>query len=369
MRILFLEQFSEPGGGQRCMLDLLPEVRARGWSALVAAPGDGTLFELARREGAETARIEMGPYTSSRKTPGDLLRYTRDTLQLSSWIAAQTANAIYVSGPRPLVAAARGARGRAVVFHVQSLLVKKYAARLTRWAIRQSRATVIADSRYIARPIEKAAASQLHVVYNGVPDLYKGVPFREREFGRAGEWRIGIIGRIAPEKGQTDFLKASAQVLPKLPRARFVICGAPLFSPPEYLEEVKRMAAKLPCEMLGWRDDVGEVLAELDLLVVPSDYLEATTRVIMEAYSAGVPVIAYANGGIPEVIDDGVTGFLVRECMPEALAKKIVEVTALDLAKVARAGRAAWEQTYNVGRYRKEMLDIIARACDARAAT
>ena len=121
--------------------------------------------------------------------------------------------------------------------------------------------------------------------------------------------------------------------------------------------------------MLGWRDDVGEVLADLDLLVIPSDYLEATTRVIMEAYSAGVPVVAYANGGIPEVIDDGVTGFLVRECTAEALAKKIVEVTALDLAKVARAGRAAWEQTYNVARYRKEMLDIIARACDARAAT
>ncbi|HEV8148116.1 MAG TPA: glycosyltransferase family 4 protein [Bryobacteraceae bacterium] len=365
MRILFLEQFSEPGGGQRCMLDLLPEVRARGWSALVAAPGDGTLFEMARREGAETARIEMGPYSSSRKTPSDLLRYTRDTLQLSSWIAAQTADAIYVSGPRPLVAAARGARGRAVVFHVQSLLVKKYAARLTRWAIRQSRATVIADSRYIAGPIEKAAASQLHVVFNGVPEI----PFREREFGHGGEWRIGIIGRIAPEKGQTDFLRAAELVLRELPGARFVICGAPLFSPPEYLEEVKRLAATLPCEMLGWRDDVGEVLAELDLLVVPSDYLEATTRVVMEAYSAGVPVVAYANGGIPEVIDDGVTGFLVREFTPEGLAKKIVEVTALDLSKVARAGRAAWEQTYNVARYRKEMLDIIARACDARTAT
>jgi len=80
-------------------------------------------------------------------------------------------------------------------------------------------------------------------------------------------------------------------------------------------------------------------------------------------------VAAYANGGIPEVIDDGVTGFLVRECTPEALAKKIVEVTAVDLSKVARTGRAAWEQIYDVARYRKEVLDIIARACDARAAT
>ncbi len=358
MRILFLEQFSLPGGGQRCMLDLLPEVRARGWQALVAAPGDGPLFDLAQREGAETARIELGPYTSGSKSVGDVLRYIRDTLQLSNWIAAQSADVIYVSGPRPLVAAARGSRGRAVVFHAQSLLAKNYAAPLARWSIRRSRATVIADSRYIAGPIEAAAASKLQVVYNGVPEI----PFVERKFGRDGHWRIGVIGRIAPEKGQIEFLRAAERVLRDLPGARFVIGGAPLFSPPEYFEEVQRLAAKLPCELLGWRDDVGAVLAELDLLIVPSDHLEATTRVVMEAYSAGVPVIAYANGGIPEVIDDGVTGFLVPKCTPEALAAKIVTVTSLDLSTIAHAGRAAWERTFNVTRYRQEMLDIIARA-------
>jgi len=180
--------------------------------------------------------------------------------------------------------------------------VKKYAARLARWAIRKSGATVIADSRYIAGPIEKAAASKLHVVYNGVPEI----PFRAHEFGRDGAWRIGLIGRIAPEKGQTDFLRAAERVLHTLPGAKFVICGAPLFSPPSYLEEVNSLAATLPCELMGWRDDVGAVLDGLDLLVVPSDHLEATTRVILEAYSAGVPVVAYANGGIPEVVEDGV---------------------------------------------------------------
>jgi glycosyltransferase involved in cell wall biosynthesis len=358
MKILFLEQFSEPGGGQRCMLDLLPEVRARGWKALVAAPGDGPLFDLAQREGAETARIELGPYTSGSKSTGDVLRYARETLRLSRWIAAQTADVIYVSGPRPLVAAARGSRERAVVFHAQSLLVKNYTARLARWAIRHARATVVADSRYIARPIEAAAASKLHVVYNGVPEI----PFVEHKFGSDGRWRIGVIGRIAREKGQLDFLHAAERVLATLPEARFVICGAPLFSPPQYFEEVKRLAAKLPCELLGWRDDVGAVLAELDLLVVPSDHLEATTRVIIEAYSAGVPVIAYANGGIPEVIDDGVTGFLVPECTPGALAAKIVAVTKLDPSRISRAARAAWERTFNVTRYRTEMLDIISRA-------
>src|ERR1041385_5122542 len=102
MKILFLEQFSDPGGGQRCMLDLLPGVRERGWQALVAAPGSGALFDAARREGAETSSIELGPYTSGRKTAGDILRYTRDTKRLGQWIATQDIDVIYASGPRPM---------------------------------------------------------------------------------------------------------------------------------------------------------------------------------------------------------------------------------------------------------------------------
>jgi glycosyltransferase involved in cell wall biosynthesis len=358
MKILFLEQFSDPAGGQQCMLDLLPMVRERGWSAVVAAPGSGALFDLARRAGAETATIELGPYTSGRKTAVDVVRYAIDTRRLGQWIAAQDASVIYTSGPRPLAAAALGARKRPVVYHVQSLLVKSYAVRLARWAIRRANATVIADSRYVARPIERAAASRLHVVYNGVPEI----PFRAHEFGRDGNWRIGLIGRVALEKGQTDFLRAAPSVLRRLPNARFVICGAPLFSPPAYLEEVRQLANGLPADLLGWRDDVGAVLADLDLLIVPSNYLEATTRVIMEAYSAGVPVTAYANGGIPEVVENGVTGFLVPECTPEALAEKIVAVTGLDLPAVAQHARAEWEKKFNVERYRTQMLDLIASA-------
>jgi glycosyltransferase involved in cell wall biosynthesis len=358
MKILFLEQFSDPGGGQRCMLDLLPGVRERDWQALVAAPGSGALFDLARREGAETAAIELGPYTSGRKTPADVLRYMRDTRRLGQWIGAQDCDVIYASGPRPLVAATLGARGRPVIFHAQSLLIKGYAARLVRWAIRRANATVIADSRHIARPIELAASSRLHIVYNGVPEI----PFRSHEFGRGGAWRIGLIGRVAPEKGQLDLLRAAPSMLRELPEARFVIAGAPLFSPPAYLEAVRELTRDLPVDLLGWRDDVAAVLADLDLLVVPSDHLEATTRVIMEAYSAGVPVIAYANGGIPEVVEDGVTGFLVPECSPDALAAKVLQVVHSDLSAIAKRARAAWERDFNVERYRTEMLDIIARA-------
>ena len=65
-------------------------------------------------------------------------------------------------------------------------------------------------------------------------------------------------------------------------------------------------------EFAGWVDDIYACMAQLDLLLVPSAGHEATTRVILEAFAAGLPVIAFASGGIPEVVEDGVTGLLAN---------------------------------------------------------
>jgi glycosyltransferase involved in cell wall biosynthesis len=351
VKILFVEQFSELGGGQQCLLDLLPAVVDRGWSAVVAAPGAGPLFERARFAGAETATIELGPYASGHKTAADTVRFLSDTGRLRDWIDRQDADLIYLSAPRPLVAAALGARGRPVIFHAQHFFGRKYAISVANWAIRRARATVIADSKYVAA---QYTPERLHIVYNGVIEI----PFTPHEFKR----RIGIIGRIAPMKGQTDFLRAAACIATQWPDARFVICGEPMFSGDQYMEEVRRLVADLPVDFLGWRDDIGAVLTGLDMLVVPSTAAEATTRVILEAFSAGVPVVAYSIGGIPEIVHDGEDGFLVPECEPAALARKILAVAGTDLPSVAERARQEYERNYTVERYREQIIAIIA-AC------
>ena len=107
------------------------------------------------------------------------------------------------------------------------------------------------------------------------------------------------------------------------------------------------------CRLSFWdgREDVGAVLAGLDLLVVPSTEAEATTRVILEAFSAGVPVVAYAVGGIPEVVRDGENGFLVGAgdtsgpaCWRARLGAKIVEVLKGDTDGVVERARRDWER-------------------------
>jgi len=388
-RILFVEQFSELGGGQRNLLDLLPAVMDRGWKATVAAPGvapvdatrashsvsrSGELLEKARALGAETARIGIGNYSAGRKTPAEAARFLLDTIALGRWISRQDFDLISVGGARLMPAVARGAvavreskqSSRAVIFQAQHFLGKAYAVAITARAIRSARAMVIANSRYVASQYRGAVdANKVHVVYNGVAEI----PFAERRMGlgvAGGHWRIGLIGRIAAMKGQTDFLRAAAWISRELPDAKFVICGAPMFTPRSYVEEVGRLAQGLPVEFAGWREDVGAMLADLDLVVAPSSAAEATTRVILEAFSAGVPVVAYAAGGIPEIVRDGDNGFLVPECEPGALARKIVEVIRMDLSEVARRARCDWERRFTIARYQREMTELMERVMSER---
>ena len=246
-----------------------------------------------------------------------------------------------------------------VLFHCHSYLAGA-ARRLAGWSLRRAQASVVASCRFVAEPLGPYARG-IKVVYNGVrPCLY---PRR-----RGAGMRIGVIGRIAPEKGQADFLRAARLVYPDLPDARFLIYGAPLFASAAaiaYSTGLQALAKDLPVEFAGWTQNVDEVLATLDLLVVPSTAIDATPRVILEAFAAGVPVVAFAAGGIPEMIEHNVTGFLVRESSPEALAAALREVLRGEperLCEMAERARIKALSDFSLERYREQMMEALNTA-------
>jgi glycosyltransferase involved in cell wall biosynthesis len=174
-------------------------------------------------------------------------------------------------------------------------------------------------------------------------------------------WRIGVIGRISPEKGQADFLRAARVIHDCLPECQFVVCGAPLFASTAaavYGREVENLAGGLPVEFTGWLENAEVTLATLQLLVVPSAPVDATPRVILEAFAAGVPVVAFRAGGIPELVEHNVTGFLVERRSPEALARAILEVLRDPERTQAAAERARVRADYefSLERYQAQML-------------
>ncbi|MFY9724673.1 MAG: glycosyltransferase family 4 protein [Bryobacteraceae bacterium] len=367
MRLLILDQFSDPGGAQQALLELLPSIRERGWNATAGMPGDGPLLEQIGALGFETARIDCGPYNSGRKTPADALRFLTGLPHLSRQIgllAKQTqADLVYVNGPR-ILPAVQGL-GVPVVFHSHS-----YVAGLARWiageALRGAGASVIGACRFVAKPwYQFVPRERVKVIYNGVagPDS---------AFERPGAaFRIGCIGRIAPEKGQREFLRVAAIVYRALPECRFMVCGAPLFGDARaqrYASQLRAEAAGLPVEFTGWVADIHAVLAGLDLLVVTSIGPEATTRVILEAYASGVQVIAFPSGGIPEVVagPPGMLADSVEEMA--ALAIDLLTGPAGRRTLMSEAAREQWRRRFTLERYRQEVLAAIECAARGSAA-
>ena len=117
-------------------------------------------------------------------------------------------------------------------------------------------------------------------------------------------------------------------------------------------------------EFRGWSDDVAStVLHEIDILAVPSHGNECCPRIVLEAFSAGTPVVAYPSGGIPELIRSGDTGILTATAGYEALAAAIERLmTDRDLmTRLSANGRREWETRFRIERFRNEVADIIER--------
>ena len=326
MHILFLDQYTQPGGAQQCLRDLLPAVAARGWTS--------TLID----------DLDIGPFQSGRKSFQDAILYATQIPAALRAIRHLPGDLIYVNGPRLLPAIPSG---RPVVFHCHNFLGRRYAAWMARRALRRTRATVIGACRFVLEPLQ---LRQAYVVYNGVREAPPRVP--------ADFFRVGMIGRIAPQKGQDLLLRAAR----RLPDARFTICGAPLFGEARYEAEIRQLAAGLPVEFLGWTEDPGAVLSRLDLLLVPSTVPEAAPRVILEAFSAGVPVLASPRGGIPELIEHNRTGFLIESF--DSLADQIRDLAARPELRdeVAANARAAWRARFTLEEFQRRILSIVETA-------
>ena len=367
MRILCIEQFSNLGGGQLSLLDLLPALRRRGYWPLVATPGEGRLTHLVRNAGFEVDTFSASSYANGRKSLFDVTRYAFESPKLICSIARMLSenriDLLYVNGPRLLPAAAFAARLRdlPLVFHCHNRIVQRAGIFAMGESLRVSRARVIACCRYAAEPIRGYVKPEhLLVLYNGVGQT-SSLPSSRRTRLR----HIGVIGRVEPEKGQMEFVRAARSVLQKFPDCRFSIVGAPLFSSTKYLYQVLRASRELPIDFLGWRDDIFSVLADLDLLVVPSSPVDSAPRVIVEAFAAAVPVVAFPSGGIPEIVTDEETGFLSAAITSDALAQRICSILEMSPVRIqAVIGRAwkRWQEEYTLDIYQNRVAEFLFHA-------
>lgn len=152
---------------------------------------------------------------------------------------------------------------------------------------------------------------------------------------------VGLVANVRGSKGHRYFLEAAQAVLRESPDVRFLIVGDGVGFD-DVGRRVRDMGLERAVVMTGFRRDVPEVLAALDVLALPSIKSEAVSQVLLQALAIGAPVVATTIGGSPELVRDGVTGRLVPPEDGAALAAAILDLLRdPDRAReMARAGQA-----------------------------
>lgn len=154
-----------------------------------------------------------------------------------------------------------------------------------------------------------------------------------------GAFAVGTVGRLTAIKGPGVLMEAARTVIERRPQSVFVFLGAG-----EMLEALRAQAAALGIEahirFPGWRPDVARMMSALDCFAFPS-INEGMGKALVEAMALEKPVVASRVGGIIDLVDDGVNGFLVPPADPPALADRILFL--LENPETARrmAARAA----------------------------
>src|SRR5437870_6047880 len=171
---------------------------------------------------------------------------------------------------------------------------------------------------------------------------------------------IAVLSRLNRFKGIEHFLEAATIVCRRVPEARFLIVGEGMVMNSPYRRELEDYAVRLGlgrrAVFTGFRLDVAELLSEVAVSVLPCVSAEGLSNSLLESMAAGVPVVATRVGGNPEVVEEGVTGFLVPPRDPAALAKAICQLLENpELAsRFGQAGRQRVVECFSLERMVRE---------------
>lgn len=334
-RLLAVAAVEHPGGAETTLLRLLGALRDRGWETTLTTPGPGPLSELAIDAGHAWRALPLGGLAAGTGRRA-ILSWPRARR------LARDADVVYLNGGvcgRLLPALPRRAR---TVLHIHDMV-----RRTPRFWRRAD--VVLAASAAVA---ERLTGLEAEVVYGPVdPDPPAAQPPWPTGSGPV----VGFVGRIEPRKGLLDLVGAAPAIKAGRPGTRVVIVGDdPYGSDPAYLAAVRGAPG---VEHYGWVDNAPGLMRHLAVLVLPS-HEEPFGTVLSEAMAVGTPVVATRVDGLPEVVEDGVSGALVDPGRPDQLAAAVLRV----LEERGRMGPSAAERArrFHTGPYADRVERLIA---------
>jgi glycosyltransferase involved in cell wall biosynthesis len=309
------------------------------------ARGHGAELVAARGTPLEERALQTGIHVhgiSARFPRASMVRTLRRLLR------EQKFDVVHAHDPHGLTAAwLAGAHRRASLIVSRRVAYPLSSGRLSMARYRAAR-RIIAVSRFVDASVVTSGLepSRITVVHDGVP---VPPPFdaAQRRKARAHwdvdekDWLLGCVGYLLPEKGQEALLQTLALLREKQPQCRLLLAGRGPYR--SHLEGVARDLRILDrVKFTGFIKDVDSVYAALDFFLFPS-LAEPLGSSLLDAMARGIPSIAVASGGIPEILIDGKNGRLLLLPEPGAFAAAISRLiqNPEEAARLGAAGRAA----------------------------
>ena len=369
MRIAHLTSSTFYGGPERQMCELAKALTPDDETAFLSFAEGGRcqpFLRQVRKQGFEAIALKADtPYfrAAVAELTAELNRLETDVLCCHGYKANLLGRVAARRRGIPVIAVSRGWTGECLKVKVYETLDRIHLRCMDH---------VVCVSEAQAKKVRRTgvAADRLSVIHNAV-DLERftspDARYRqklERNFRHIKPIIVGAIGRLSPEKGFDIFLNAAALVREKDPNIGFVLYGAGPCKD-KLAAQIKALALSSSFVLGGFRADLDRFLPFFDLLVLPS-YTEGLPNVVLEAFAAGVPVVATAVGGTPELITDAANGYLVAPGNAEMLAEKILQAVASPehAHELGRQGREVVEQQFafaeQAARYRQLFAQLVS---------
>ena len=341
--ILYLANSGEIfGGGQISLLGFLKGLDRERFRPLVVCPVGGSLVNELKKMDIETRIIKMD---TLRKL--NTFSWIKTINRLIRLIKSEKIDLIHSNGSRVTIYGGIAARLIKIplIWHLRIAdsdgLLDRFLAGLS--------TQIIAISDAVNRRFGwmKDRKDKIRTIYNGI-DLEKFNPSLNGEDIR-NEFKVGLqaplvgtVGRLDWYKGHQYFLKAARKVIDVIPECHFLIVGDG-----EKRKELEELTKELNLNksviFTGNREDIPQILASLDLFIL-SSVSEGFGRSAAEAMACAKPVVATKVGGLPEVVEDNITGDLILPKNPNTLAEAII-VLLQDKEKAQRMGQAGRKRT------------------------
>lgn len=343
--VLQLIESSGIGGAETVVLELCKRLDKKSFYPIVGLLNDGWLNQQLIKHGIETIIIKNKyPYDPFylwqlikiiKKRKIDIIHSHEFMMNVYGTIVALLTN-------RPNIA----------TIHGKNYFWEKLRRRIAYRAMGYFATKMVAVSEDLKKFIVDKVGidtKKISIIYNGIDverfNNNQSTPDKirlKKELGLNSNIVIGTIGNPYPVKGHIYLIKAASKVAKVYPDAVFFIIGKQT----KYMDELKREVSKLNLEnnvkFLGFREDIPELLAIMDVFVLSS--IEETFSIAtIEAMAAKKPVVATKSGGPEEIIIDGKTGFLVPPMDSEVLAEKILTLLRnKELAKKLGQSGSEW---------------------------